>query len=56
MPGDIPKKALEPPKCPICGGDMKMRQGRSMYFWGCSGYPNCKGTIKIDHKPPDNVK
>lgn len=39
------------PKCPRCGSDMKVRKNRKdlSKFWGCSRYPNCKGTINIDN-------
>jgi len=30
--------------CPECGSPMKLRQGRSGYFLGCSKYPRCRGT------------
>jgi len=37
------------PACPICGRQMvsrTARQGANMgkSFWGCTGYPDCKGT------------
>jgi four helix bundle suffix protein len=37
------------PTCPTCGKPMVLRtarKGRSAgsQFWGCSGYPDCKGT------------
>lgn len=42
------------PKCPKCGKPMLKRmqkkgrmQGRE--FWGCSGYPQCNGTLPINH-------
>ena len=36
--------------CPDCGKDMRRLQNKSKgnYFWGCSGYPDCKTTL------PDN--
>ena len=44
------------PACPVCGKKMRKRTagkgphaGRS--FWGCSGYPECKGTLKIENLP-----
>ena len=39
-----------PPYCPDCGGMMVLRQRRrdKAYFWGCSQYPGCKGTMNID--------
>jgi hypothetical protein len=32
------------PKCPNCGGGMRLRSGRMGKFWGCMNYPDCKGT------------
>jgi len=37
------------PVCPDCGKSMKLRTARTgrrvgQQFWGCSGYPDCKGT------------
>lgn len=41
------------PSCPKCGGKMVRRVARKgptagKSFWGCSSYPNCRGTISID--------
>lgn len=37
------------PMCPKCGSHMKERNGRNKTkFWGCSNYPNCKGTRNIN--------
>jgi four helix bundle suffix protein len=38
----------EEPECPQCGKPMKLRTARTgpksgQQFWGCSGYPDCKG-------------
>lgn len=40
------------PSCPRCGSAMRQRRatrGRNAgsYFWGCSRFPNCKGTRNI---------
>jgi len=40
------------PVCPECGKAMKRRKARSgvnagQEFWGCTGYPDCKGVRKI---------
>lgn len=37
------------PACPLCGKPMRQRTARQgphagQAFWGCSGYPDCKGT------------
>ena len=33
--------------CPVCGAQMKLREGRYGEFLGCSRYPNCKQTAKL---------
>lgn len=40
------------PKCPQCGGLMSLRTAKTgknagSQFWGCTQYPNCKGTHQI---------
>ena len=40
------------PACPQCGQPMALRTVRSgkqagSQFWGCSTYPNCKGTVNL---------
>lgn len=39
------------PHCPDCGGRMKLRRPRPSQtwraFWGCSQYPECRGTRRI---------
>ena len=32
------------PECPQCGKPMRERQSAKGSFWGCSTYPECKGT------------
>jgi four helix bundle suffix protein len=44
--------ARDAPHCPKCGQTMVLRTARQgpnagSQFWGCSGYPNCRGTRKI---------
>jgi restriction system protein len=39
--------------CPICGSDMVLRTARKgtnpgQQFWGCSKYPQCRGTKPLD--------
>lgn len=58
---DMTKKA--PPKvsehaCPDCGKGMIRRKGKpfkgkASYFWGCSGYPECKTTLFDKAGKPD---
>jgi len=40
---DIAPVASHP--CPQCGKNMKRIKGAKGYFWGCSGYPDCKTTL-----------
>ena len=55
--GDLPDSVRPPtppaPACPIRGGPMAprtARQGKNAgsRFWGCSGYPHCRGTRPIE--------
>lgn len=38
------------PLCPVCGKPMRRRTAgkTSRQFWGCSAYPDCKGTQNIE--------
>ncbi|MCF0225677.1 MAG: four helix bundle protein [Fibrobacter sp.] len=41
------------PQCPICSAPMRKmmaKKGKNAgkAFWGCSNYPNCNGTLKIE--------
>ncbi|MDG4868604.1 type I DNA topoisomerase (plasmid) [Guyparkeria sp. 1SP6A2] len=31
--------------CPECGKALRRRKGQKGFFWGCSGYPECKTTL-----------
>ena len=43
--------------CPNCGKVMIRRKGKKGYFWGCSGYPQCKTTAQDNRgKPKFSVK
>ncbi|CAN5214165.1 hypothetical protein BH20VER2_BH20VER2_17810 [soil metagenome] len=40
------------PNCPACDARMVKRRARSgvnagAEFWGCSGYPGCRGTLPV---------
>ena len=44
--------ATPAPACPLCGKPMRQRTARQganagKPFWGCSGYPDCKGTRPV---------
>lgn len=36
------------PACPQCGAAMRLRTGKRGQFWGCSRYPQCKGTRNVE--------
>ncbi|MEI6646413.1 MAG: four helix bundle suffix domain-containing protein [bacterium] len=42
----------ESPTCPLCGGDMRLRKTKdgARSFWGCTGYPACKGVVAFQKK------
>jgi restriction system protein len=47
------------PMCPLCGQTMRLRTARKgpktgQAFWGCSGYPDCRGTLPANQ--PERVK
>ncbi|HGY92436.1 MAG TPA: DNA topoisomerase III, partial [Planctomycetes bacterium] len=31
--------------CPECGKPMRRRKGKNGWFWGCTGYPECRCTL-----------
>lgn len=44
--------APQAPKCPQCGGLMALRTAKAgkqpgSQFWGCIGYPECRGTAPV---------
>ena len=42
------EKNLPPsPDCPQCGKPMKKRKSAKGDFWGCSAFPDCKGTRPV---------
>jgi four helix bundle suffix protein len=49
---DQTKERPRAPDCPLCGGPMVLRTARKgsqtgSQFWGCAGYPDCKGTLRL---------
>ncbi len=41
------------PECPECGQPMRQRLAKAgrnagKPFWGCTGFPDCKGTRKVE--------
>ena len=54
IPAPVERKESDhlAPACPQCGSAMKVREARrgataGNKFWGCSGYPSCRGTRAI---------
>lgn len=42
------QRAAEPvPQCPQCGQPMRRRKSAKGEFWGCAGYPACRGARSI---------
>lgn len=39
--------------CPNCHKPMKRRKGKNGFFWGCTGYPECKTTFPDKNGKPD---
>ena len=51
-PADQPDQTEKGPTCPLCGKPMALRTARKgqragAQFWGCPGYPACKGTRPV---------
>ena len=44
---EISQETRSQPKCPNCRRQMVLRSGRNGEFWGCSAFPNCRGTRRI---------
>ncbi|MBS0181695.1 MAG: topoisomerase DNA-binding C4 zinc finger domain-containing protein [Nitrospira sp.] len=43
---------LASPECPLCGKSMRRRNSATGQFWGCSAFPDCKGTRPIGQEGP----
>ena len=45
---------MSDPTCPICNSEMIQHDGKFGSFWGCTDYPDCKGSVNIaDPDSPD---
>ena len=58
--GIISEMDATTPKCPKCGSSMVKRLARKgpnagKYFYGCSNYPRCTGTVNIDSVPSNQT-
>ena len=51
--------AIAPPKnriaCPQCGKAMRRMKSAKGYFWGCTGYPECRATFPDQNGKPDTA-
>ena len=55
---DRSDRAKSAPACPACGKTMVLRTARhgkqiGSQFWGCSGYPECRGTRELGSERSD---
>lgn len=41
------REQTEAPECPDCGQPMRRRKSTKGEFWGCSTYPDCRGTRPV---------
>ena len=49
LEGREEQRNAEPsPPCPQCAQPMRRRRSAKGEFWGCTGYPACKGTKAIE--------
>ncbi len=51
-PSNQPNSPAQIPACPKCGKPTALRTAKSgktagKQFWGCTGYPDCKGVVNI---------
>ncbi|RME95752.1 MAG: four helix bundle protein [Verrucomicrobia bacterium] len=51
-PSDQSVQQPQPPRCPRCGALMALRTAKTgahagQQFWGCTAYPECKGTVEL---------
>jgi len=42
--------------CPVCGKPLKRRTGRDGFFWGCTGYPECRQTLPDQRGKPGKAR
>lgn len=50
-PGSPSSPISAPPTCPKCEADMVLRNSQRGQFWGCSTYPDCRGTRQKHDMP-----
>lgn len=52
-PNLAPSPAMATPSCPVCSKAMVRRTAKKganagQSFWGCTGYPSCRGTLPVN--------
>lgn len=47
------QQAADVPLCPNCKKPLRRRKGKDGFFWGCTGYPDCKTTFPDKKGKPD---
>ena len=52
MKSDMTTLKVEVVSCPQCGAAMRQRNGKFGSFWGCSRYPDCRGTRQVTAPSP----
>lgn len=50
--GDLGGVEVPQHACPECGKPLRRRKGKSGFFWGCSGYPECQITLPDESGKP----
>lgn len=55
-PGAKPEPEEDAPECPKCSKKMIRRKSFYGEFYGCSGYPKCKGLVQIPKKEEEETK
>ncbi len=43
----IAARDSDAPTCPDCGNPMRKRRSHKGEFWGCTGYPECRGSRSV---------
>lgn len=47
-----PSKPCGPGECPLCGGKTHTVKGKHGVFYGCDGFPKCKGSRNANGEVP----
>lgn len=43
-------KVSSGPPCPLCAASTRQRGGKNGSFWSCTRYPECRGSLPLDHR------